>query len=175
MAQLLQRRSGGGEPPSGWWWTTAPEGRPATSLSEGKDGEEGSLRELGAEEIMRPFAEGDFWPADLGLHHFHWPVQILIPNPRIAMRKGISCHVLESRREEGDDDGYYRVRSWISRRHGGLIYAEASDRNGRRLKTFEVSDIEKVGEEWKVRELRIRDSRRRSTTRLILPEAPPSG
>ena len=151
-----------------------PGGPPRYHLAESEDDRVRAERELSPQEIMQPFAGSDFWPADLGLHFFHWPVQTLQVDARIWMRKGIACHVLESRMDPEADHGYTRVRSWISRDHGGLVYAEARDREGRRVKTFEVSDIEKVEGEWRVRELRIRDDRIRSTTRLEIREDPPA-
>ncbi len=122
--------------------------------------------EITPETAMTPLAGTDFWPADLGLGFFHWPRQTLLTDIKIRMRKGIACYVLESRQEPELEYGYTRVRSWISRNHGGLIYAEAYDRKGKRLKKFEISDVEKIDGQWKIKELRIHDYRARSTTKL---------
>ena len=116
---------------------------------------------------MAPFAGSNFWMADLGLEFFYWPNQRLLSDAKIKMRKGISCFVLESHREAKAGEGYSRVRSWISRDHGGLIYAEAYESGGKRIKTFEVSDVEKINGEWKLKELRIRNEIARSTTELV--------
>lgn len=125
--------------------------------------------ELEPSEIMSEYAGSDFWVADLGLEFFYWPDQKILSDAPIRMRKGISCFVLESERKSGaSTTGYTRVRSWISRDHGGLIYAEAYDASGKQIKTFEVSDVEKIDGEWKLRELSIRDEVARSVTRLIL-------
>lgn len=126
-----------------------------------------ALDEISAAESMQAFAGTDFWIADLGLEFFYWPKQRLLKEAKIKMRKGISCFVLQSEQPAPDAMGYTRVRSWISRDHGGLIYAEAYAPNGTRLKTFEVADVEKIEGEWRIKELRIRDSIARSTTELI--------
>lgn len=131
-------------------------------------------RPLSPQEVMSSFAGGDFWPADLGLEFFYWPQQKILPNIRIKMRKGIACRVLESRRQPAADFGYSCVRSWISREHFGLIYAEAYDADGRRVKTFEVSGLQKIDEQWKVSELRIRNEITKSTTKLILHNQKPN-
>ncbi len=124
--------------------------------------------ELSEAQAMAPFAGSDFWATDLGLDFFYWPGQVLATNARIKMRKGISCFVLDSiRPATKETTGYTRVRSWISRDHGGLIYAEAYSRSGQHLKTFEVSDVEKIDGEWKLKALKIRDESSRSTTRLV--------
>ena len=122
---------------------------------------------LAPDEAMASFAGSNFWMVDLGLGFFYWPTQTLLRDARIKMRKGISCFVLESQRGGTVDNGYTRVRSWISRDHGGLIYAEAYGVNGKRIKTFEVSDVEKINGEWKLKELRIRNEIARSTTELM--------
>ena len=124
-------------------------------------------RPLSPQEVMSSFAGSDFWPADLGLEFFYWPHQKILSHVRIKMRKGVACRVLESRRQTAVDFGYCLVRSWISREHFGLVYAEAYDSAGKQVKTFEVSKVEKVDGQWKVGELRIRDEVSKSTTKLI--------
>ena len=131
-------------------------------------------RPLSPQEAMSSFADSDFWPADLGLEFFHWPQQKILPHIRIKMRKGVACQVLESRRQPSADFGYSRVRSWISREHLGLIYAEAYNAHGRRVKTFEVSGLQKIDGQWKVSELRIRNEVAKSTTKLILHHREPN-
>ena len=131
-------------------------------------------RPLSPQKAMSSFADSDFWPADLGLEFFHWPQQKILPNIRIKMRKGVACRVLESRRQPASDFGYSRVRSWISREHFGLIYAEAYNADGKRVKTFEVSGLQKIDGQWKVSELRIRNEITKSTTKLILHDHEPN-
>ncbi len=125
------------------------------------------------QESMSSFALSDFWPADLGLEFFYWPRQKILPNIRIKMRKGIACQVLESSRQPAVPFGYSRVRSWISREHFGLIYAEAYNADGRRVKTFEVSSLQKINGQWKVKELRIRNEITKSTTKIIIDNHEP--
>lgn len=131
-------------------------------------------RPLSPQEAMSSFAHSDFWPADLGLEFFYWPRQKILPNVRIKMRKGVACQVLESRLQPASNFGYNRVRSWISREHFGLIYAEAYNAEGRRVKTFEVSGLQKINGQWKVKELRIRNEITKSTTKLILHNPKPN-
>lgn len=143
-----------------------PNQAPRYFTARGQNGAVKTGVELSRKEVMTPFSASEFWVADLGLEFFYWPSQVILQDAKIKMRKGISCFVLESRQEEADADGYSRVRSWISRDHGGLIYAEAYGADGKKLKTFEVSDVEKIDGEWKLKELRIRNERARATTEL---------
>ena len=126
---------------------------------------------LPRESIMRPLGESGFWLADLGLEFLHWPHQRLIAH-RIQMRKGVSCQVLESRREPSLQVGYDRVRAWVSREHGGIIYAEAYNAAGKKIKIFEVNDVEKVEGRWFVKELKIRDLAERTTSILEFEAEP---
>lgn len=115
--------------------------------------------------VMTPVGGSDFWVADLGLDFLHWPDQRIVPS-RITMRKGVACKVLESARPTQSENGYYKVRSWISSEYGGVVYAEAFDTAGQKIKIFEVNDVEKIDGQWYLKELRIRNLRDRSTSTL---------
>ncbi len=143
-----------------------PDQAPRYFTAQGQNGALKTGIELARGQVMTPLSESEFWVADLGLEFFYWPSQTILQDAKIKMRKGISCFVLESRREDQDAIGYSRVRSWISRDHGGLIYAEAYGVDGKKIKTFEVSDVEKIDGVWKLKELRIRNEKARSTTEL---------
>lgn len=132
----------------------APGGAPAASVA--------------GDQAMVPFAGTDFWLADLGRDFLYWPEQRLVSDVKIKMRKGVACKVLDSVRPESSGAGYRRVRSWVAVENGGLVYAEAYDPQDRLLKVFEVSGYKKVEGQWHVDELKIRDLRRDSLTRLEL-------
>lgn len=180
---LLLRARAEGEPTHSEFIVSSPNGN-LSCLTILRDGRQTCLyflsdnpRQLGKPllppEAMSSFAGSDFWPTDLGLEFFHWPQQKILPHIRIKMRKGVACRVLESRRQPAADFGYSRVRSWISREHLGLIYAEAYNHHGQRVKTFEVSGLQKIDGQWKVSELRIRNEVAQSTTKLILRHREP--
>lgn len=120
---------------------------------------------LEADQTMRPVGNSDFWVADLGLDFLHWPDQRIVPS-RITMRKGIACKVLESARPTQTKNGYYKVRSWISSEYGGVVYAEAFDITDKKIKIFEVKDLEKIDKQWYLKELKIHNLRDRSTSTL---------
>lgn len=148
-------------------WFTILRSRQQTPLYFLSNGDSQLGKPLLPQERMSSFAGSEFWPADLGLEFFYWPHQKILSNVRIKMRKGVACRVLESRKQTAVDFGYCLVRSWISREHFGLVYAEAYNSAGKRIKTFEVSDVQKIDGQWKVSELRIRDEVAKSTTKLI--------
>jgi hypothetical protein len=122
---------------------------------------------LSGPEAAIPFAGSDFWLSDLGLEFLHWPEQRLIKDAKITMRLGRSCKVLESTNPKPSENDYMRVRSWIDSESGGLIYAEAYDRAGQRLKVFTVKVPKKDHSE-----VEIRNEKTDSRTYLEFPTVP---
>lgn len=120
-------------------------------------------RRLDAAEYMSPFGGTDFWIADLGLEFLFWPQQRLLKKEMI---RGQFCHVLESVNLSPPAGGYARVVAWIDTDTQGIVYAEAYDLQGRRLKEFAPKRFSKVDGQWQVREIEIRNLRSGSRTRL---------
>ena len=118
--------------------------------------------ELKQEDAAVPFAKTDFWLTDLGLEFLHWPDQRLVKDLKITMRKGRPCKVLESTNPSPTDIGYGKVLSWIDSEHGGVIYAEASDPQGRHLKVFEVKAVR----DGQVSRIEIRNEQRDTRTSI---------
>lgn len=112
---------------------------------------------------MIPFANSDFWVADLGLEFFHWPAQKVLKH---EMRRGQACEVLESMNPEPSTNGYSRVVSWIDNDTGGIVHAEAFDAKGKLLKEFNPKEFKKVNGQWQLQEMEIRNVQTGSRTRL---------
>lgn len=118
---------------------------------------------LSGNKIMTPFANSDFWVADLGLEFFHWPEQkILKPD----MKRGRSCQVLESTNPNPSTNGYSRVVSWIDNETLGIVHAEAYDFKNKLLKEFDPKSFKKVNGQWELQEMEIRNVQTGSRTRL---------
>ncbi len=121
------------------------------------------------DQTMTPFAGSDFWLADLGLEFFHWPGQRLTKR---EMRRGKSCQVLESRRPDSGTNGYARVVSWIHTESGAVVQAEAYDEQGKLLKEFRPTAVEKVNGAWQLKEMEIENMQTGSRTTLVF-DLPP--
>ncbi len=119
--------------------------------------------ELEPEQLMSPFAGSDFWLADLGLEFFHWPSQKVLKK---ELRSGQSCSVLESVNPVPVAGGYARVVSWIDIDTGGIVYAEAYDAKGDRVKKFEPKAMKKVNGQWQLQEMVIRNLKTGSRTAI---------
>jgi len=116
-------------------------------------------------EAFIPFANSDFWLADLGLEFFHWPAQKILPKTAI-LKRGREYTLLESINPNPATNGYSRVRSWIDKETGGILEAEAYDAAGKLLKEFEPKSFKKVNGQWELQEMEIRNVQTGSRTRL---------
>jgi len=118
---------------------------------------------LGASGLGAPFAGSDFSLGDLGLDFLHWPQQTRLKG---EMRLGQPCYVLESGNPAGNP--IVRVKSYIDEQNGGLLVAEAYDKDGRMVKEFSLhgSSFKKVNGQWRLEKLEIRDRTRHSRTTL---------
>jgi len=122
-----------------------------------------TFQNLTGAQTMIPFADSDFWVADLGLEFLHWPTQKVLKH---EMRRGQACKVLESTNPERSANGYSRVVSWIDNDTLGIVLAEAFDAKGRLLKEFAPKEFKKVNGQWQLQGMEIRNVQRGSRTRL---------
>lgn len=111
-----------------------------------------STRTLSGNETMIPFAQSDFWVADLGLEFFHWPAQRVLKS---EIRKTRAAKVLESVNPHPAPGAYLRVVSWIDTETGGIIHAEAYDHRNKLLKEFDTKKFRKVHGQWQLEEMQI--------------------
>jgi hypothetical protein len=137
-------------------YSVTPLSAPATANS--------SARKLSGNQTMTPFAQSDFWVADLGLEFLHWPKQLLLKK---EMRRSRSCNVLDSIDPQPAAGGYSRVRCWLDIESGGIVLAEAYDAQDKLLKEFAPKEIKKIEGEWQLEEMEIRNVQTGSRTRVI--------
>jgi hypothetical protein len=128
--------------------------------------ESGSTRtgpkKLPPEDTMRPFADSDFWLADLGLDFLHWPKQRVVKKEMYSSRY---CAVLDSINPNPPRGAYARVRSWITAEPPHApARAEAYDSSGKRIKVFDVKSIERVNGQFQVDAVEMRNLQTGSRT-----------
>ena len=141
------------------------EGAPTRYWHSHANGTAGSVA-LTGDKAMVPFANSDFWLADLGLEFLHWPEQRIVHEAKIKMRKSRPCNVLESINPGPNAAGYTRVRSWIDTETGGVILAEAYGADNQLLKEFEVGGLTKVSGRWELKDMEMRTAKTDSKTVL---------
>jgi len=133
------------------------------NLAEPGSTEDHKATALTGSQIMTPFAGSDFWAADLGLEFFHWPEQKLLKK---VVRSSRGCSVLESTNPDPATNSYSRVLSWIDSENGGILYAEAYDVKGNKLKEYDTKKLKKVNGQWLVEEMEIVNDQTGTSTRL---------
>jgi hypothetical protein len=110
-----------------------------------------------------PFAGSDFWVSDLGLEFFRWKDQRVITN---ELKNGQACYVLESKNPAAVPGTYSKVISWIDKDTLGIVLAEAYDQNGKLLKLFKPTTVEKVNGRYQVKEVEMRNRQTKLKSRL---------
>ena len=112
-------------------------------------------RRLTGAELMRPFADSDFWLADLGLQFLHWPKQKLLKK---EVRRNKFCDVLESTNPQPTPGGYARIVCWITgEAPHGIVHADAYDAKGDVIKRFDPTEFKKIEGRWQLESMEIRN------------------
>ena len=117
---------------------------------------------LSGDQTMVPFANSDFWLADLGIEFLHWPRQRLL---RKEMLRSQFCGVLESIRSTPATNSYARVVSWIDIDSGAIVRAEAYD-SRELLKRFDPTELKKIQGRYQLEEMEMRNRRTGSRSRV---------
>jgi len=145
--------------PNKYFYSRAP--TPAAPLPEPKP--------MTPNEAAIPLAGSDFWLTELGFDFLHWPLQKKMKG---EMRLSRPCFVLESINPNAPV--VVRVKSFIDKESGGILIAEAYDRNKKTVKEFSLagSSFKKVNGQWQLKKMKINSPKTDSETVLEfdLPE-----
>ncbi len=154
-------------------------GQPVRYLVRTGAGATKPLTALAGDDTMHPFADSDYWFADLGLEFFQWPEQRVIKK---ELRSGEACRVLESVNPKPVPGAYRRVVTWIDNDTLGIVHADAYDFDNKLLKEFAPKKFRKVNGQWQLEEMEIRNEQTDTRTSIIFdlqplksePTAPPT-
>lgn len=113
--------------------------------------EKSPWREMPRSVWDRPLLASDITPRDLALDFLAWPGARVIGR---GNAKTLPAFILEADSPEKDST-IRSVRYWISTEHFVLVQAEAYDANGRVVKRFDVNGVQRFGEFWTIKELRV--------------------
>jgi len=118
---------------------------------------------LSAEQISAPFAGSDFSIADLGLEFLQWPDQKLLQK---EMKRSRSCRVLESTNPHPEQGGYAKVKCWVDNESKGILFAQAFDAKGKKIKEFIPGDVSrsKATGQWQLGKMEIDNFQTDSST-----------
>jgi hypothetical protein len=133
------------------------------SRADGPAAQPGAPKNLSGAEANIPLADSDFLLSDLGFEFYHWPDQEQLKG---AVRRGRSCHVLQSTNSSPAPGYYARVVTWIDKESGQPLQAEAYDAKGKLIKEFELGSVEKVHGHYQVKDLKMYNRQTGSRTYL---------
>lgn len=132
------------------------------------EGSFGEARKLTWDEAFQPFVGSDFRIIDLAYphsDHLTWPTQRLLGRD---IRRGQSCHELESVNPTPARSGFAKVISWIDIDTGGPLEITGYDSNNDKILQFSPKRFRKVNGEFKVTELHVSNRKTKSRTVLRL-------
>jgi hypothetical protein len=107
----------------------------------GKPGERlGETMEISPAQADIPLGGSDFWLSDMGLEFLHWPEQDRLKG---EMRSGRPCYLLISSNPHPAPGGYSRVKTWVEKKSGQPLEAEAygAARTNHIVKSFSLEKV----------------------------------
>jgi hypothetical protein len=123
---------------------------------------------ISQQQLYVPFAQSDFWLADLGIEFIFWPEQARLKG---ELRLGRDCYVLES--INPNNPQIARIKSWIDKEsvsegYAGILVADGYDASGKQVKEFSVhgSGFKKIKGQWVLEKMNMDNSKTGSHTVL---------
>jgi hypothetical protein len=123
---------------------------------------------LSPSELATPFAGSDFWFCDFGVEFLHWPRQKMLAKTKDTkpLDRGREYRLLECGNPSPAGNSYARVVLSVDKESDGILDAIACDRNGDKIKFFELKDLQKVNGQYEVKTLVMENSQTKSSSRL---------
>lgn len=145
----------GGSAPAAWSWSaTANQGSPAA---------------IGPEEALQPIHGTDLTLFDLQMPFLHWADFVY---EGVANVRGRPAHAFLLYPPAGFPvSGPAAVRVFLDTQFSAMTQAEWVGGDGLAVKTVTVLDLKKVGEQWLVKSIDLRNHRSRDKTRFSLTSA----
>ncbi len=113
--------------------------------------EKSEWKELAREAWDNSLLSSDITPRDLALDFLTWPDVRII---RLGNAKTLPAFIMEANSPD-KKSLIRRVRYWISRDHFVVVQAEAYNENGHIVKRFDVNGVQRFGDFWTIKELRV--------------------
>lgn len=134
----------------------------------------GAVAPVGETTVFEPLAGTDLTAFDLQMPFLYWQDFTYEGVEPLHVRP---THVFLMGPPVGGDDGKLKkgvarnVRIWLDTQYNALVQAEELDRDGQPLKAITVLDLKKVGEQWIVKTIDVRDEATRNKTQFAVTGA----
>lgn len=114
---------------------------------------DGKTQDFPAEKITQPIAGTDLTYEDLALRFFYWP------NPKFEGQEDVGgqpCYKLRIDKPKGSSGKYQVVYVWVHTKFGAFMKITGHDKNGGKIKEFQVEDVMKVSDNvWTLRKMQV--------------------
>lgn len=92
---------------------------------------------------------------DLSLRFLYWPQGTILPHDHTAFIKGRKCYIVDVPNPVLGSGSYAWIRAWIDVEMGALWQIDAFDAQGKHLKRFSITSVQKTDESWFFKQMRI--------------------
>ena len=135
------------------------------------EGADGTTEPLGVAALFEPVAGTDLTPFDLQMPFLYWPDFLY---EGLARMRGRPAHQFlfyppaDVRERNPTLTG---IRAYLDTQYTALVQAALIGEGGRPLKTLSILDLKKIGDQWIVESIDLRDESTRNKTRFAVTGA----
>lgn len=135
------------------------------------DPEDPAPRQVVGAAMLKPLSGTQFTPFSLQMPFLYWEEAVY---EGVVRLRGRPAHAFELRPPLGfpaAEAGFAAVRLWVDTQFGAVNQFALIDAAGEEVQTFAVLELKKLGEDWMVRSIDLRDRRTGDKTRLTVRAA----
>lgn len=145
-----------GPQPAVWSWRSAEPGR---------------VDMLGADALFAPLAQTDLTAFDLQMPFLYWTDFTYEGVVRLRDRPAHAFLMRPPAAISAADPALTGVRIWLDTQFNALVQAEYLGADGKPLKSITVLDLKKIGDQWIVKSIDVRNDATRNKTRFVVTAA----
>lgn len=146
----------GGPRPAAWQWPAA-DGSPAIAVDEGA--------------LFAPLAGTDLSAFDLQMPFLYWSDFVYEGKTRLLDRPADTFLLYPPASLAARRPDLAAMRVYLDPQYHALVQAEQLGENERVLKSMRVVELKKIGEQWMVKSVELRDEKTRNKTRFVVTAA----
>jgi hypothetical protein len=109
--------------------------------------------EFPGKKLIEPINDTDLTYEDLSLRFLYWPGAVMEGKEDVA---GQSCYKIRVNKPKGAAGRYEVVYVWVHEKFGAFMRIRGHDRNGGKLKEFQVEDVMQIAKDtWTLRKMQV--------------------
>jgi hypothetical protein len=145
-----------GPEPGVWQWHSGPDAR---------------VEMLGVAALFTPLAKTDLTPFDLGRSYLYWPNAEIERIARVGGRPAHQFLLHPPAEFAAKYPALSGVRIYCDAQYGALVQYELLGAGERVLKSMSVLELKRLGDDWMVKAIDLRDEATRNKTRFVVTGA----